>query len=226
MCINNNIIMNTTSSDMTTTSVRKELVNLLDNQKGKLIFLDIKEKESLKERSTALRFILKSYNNVVNAKCIDDAIKHQSEFRDNLINLTIEFDFGVDQTAMSTYYIGKAHGIEYGVNDTNIINSSDKISKLDSLFRDNNTVSDFNIDVSSKSSNGGITDIVMYRFDRSYRYIFINGWICSLIALWVQFIDFNSTKDSPIINPKIHDEFYRLIDNLINYILKVCINYE
>jgi len=58
MCINNNIIMNTTSSDMTTTSVRKELVNLLDNQKGKLIFLDIKEKESLKQELLVVTFIL------------------------------------------------------------------------------------------------------------------------------------------------------------------------
>ena len=212
-------------SKNTTKTTRKEIGKLLDTLSDKSIFLNVDKLDELKENANILREALKSFNNIINCKCIDEAVKTQTEFRDMLVNLTIEFDFGVNPTMLSIYYIGKAYGIERGI-DGGELSHSANMNNLDELFRNKDSCSEFGVDVKSDSSNGGKTDMFVYRFDRSYRYVFVNGCIASLIGLWVQFIDFNTSVDTPIINIRIHEHFYKIIDALIVHLEKVCHKYS
>jgi hypothetical protein len=204
-----------------TKTVKREINNILENLSDKSIFLNVENKDELRENARVLREAIKSYNKIIESKCVDDAVKIQTEFRDMLVNLTIEFDFGVNPTMLSIYYIGKAYGIERGLDGSELAYSA-KMNNLDELFRNKDSTSEFGIDVKSDSSNGGKTDMFIYRFDRSYRYVFVNGCIASAIGLWVQFIDFNTSSDTPIINIRIHEHFYKIIDALIEHIVKVC----
>jgi len=209
-----------TKLDVTSVNdIRKGIKTMLETKINKGVFLDILDKDSLKDRANTLKESINSYKKINESKNIDEAVIIQAEFRDLLINLTIEFDFGVPSTMMSTYYIGKAHGIEHDINIIDNIEDKGNIIDLDKLFNNNNRVSNFNTDVMSESSNDGISDVLIYRFDKSYRYIFINGWICSLISLWVQFIDYHITNSNPIANMSIHLTFQKQLNILIDYIL-------
>ena len=205
---------NSTSVD----DIRNGIKTMLTTKIDKGVFLDILDKDTLRDRARSLKEYIRSYNQISEATNIDDAVIKQTEFRDMLVNLTIEFDFGVPSTMMSTYYIGKAHGIEHDINKIENIENKGIIEDVDKLFQHKDRVSTYNTDVLSESSNEGITDVFVYRFDRSYRYIFVNGWICSLIGMWVQFIDHHTTKSNPIANMSIHLTFHKQLCILIDYI--------